>query len=75
MLFVLQMELITSKGYPAELHNATTSDGYILGIHRIPHGRSGNSTVNSTGMSKSVLAVNSTIINLQVVLWCFYSMV
>ena len=33
-----QIQLITSKGYPAEAHNVTTSDGYILELHRIPHG-------------------------------------
>ena len=33
-----QPELIRSYGYPAEEHFITTSDGYILAIHRIPHG-------------------------------------
>ncbi|XP_014666197.1 PREDICTED: lysosomal acid lipase/cholesteryl ester hydrolase-like [Priapulus caudatus] len=32
-------ELITSKGYPCEEYSATTSDGYILGLQRIPHGK------------------------------------
>merc|ERR1711936_535102 len=31
-------ELIRSNGYPAEEHWATTPDGYILALHRIPHG-------------------------------------
>jgi len=31
-------ELIRSNGYPAETHWTTTDDGYILAIHRIPHG-------------------------------------
>ena len=31
------MQLITSKGYPAERHFVTTSDGYILQMHRIPY--------------------------------------
>merc|ERR1711962_740829 len=31
-------ELIEHFGYPAEIHQVTTSDGYILTIHRIPHG-------------------------------------
>ena len=30
--------LIKYWGYPAENHWVTTSDGYILGMHRIPHG-------------------------------------
>ena len=34
-----QTQLITSKGYPAEEHYVTTPDGYILGVHRIPHGK------------------------------------
>eukprot|EP01087_Luapelamoeba_hula_P016092 TRINITY_DN4917_c0_g1_i1.p1 TRINITY_DN4917_c0_g1~~TRINITY_DN4917_c0_g1_i1.p1 ORF type:complete len:464 (-),score=77.92 TRINITY_DN4917_c0_g1_i1:68-1459(-) len=32
-------ELITSKGYPVEEHYVTTKDGYILTLHRIPHGK------------------------------------
>merc|ERR1712241_900443 len=31
-------ELIRSNGYPAEEHWTTTPDGYILALHRIPHG-------------------------------------
>ncbi|GBP63909.1 Lipase 1 [Eumeta japonica] len=32
-------QLITSAGYPCEHHRVTTTDGYILQIHRIPAGR------------------------------------
>ena len=32
-------EIIRSEGYPAETHYATTPDGYILALHRIPHGK------------------------------------
>merc|ERR1719341_187728 len=32
-------EFIRSVGYPAETHYATTADGYILALHRIPHGK------------------------------------
>jgi lysosomal acid lipase/cholesteryl ester hydrolase len=32
-------ELITKYGYPVEEHHVTTSDGYILTLHRIPHGK------------------------------------
>ncbi len=32
----MQMELISSKGYPAEAHTVITEDGYVLVMHRIP---------------------------------------
>ena len=36
--FSHQLQLITSRGYAAEEHTVTTSDGYILRLHRIrPH--------------------------------------
>jgi len=34
------MELVQRKGYPIERHDVTTRDGYVLGVYRIPHGRS-----------------------------------
>ncbi|KAL6073071.1 cholesterol esterase [Balamuthia mandrillaris] len=40
--------LITSKGYPVEEHYATTHDGYILCIHRIPAGRASSSSSSSS---------------------------
>ncbi|XP_061708425.1 lipase 3-like [Cydia pomonella] len=33
------IDRIKSQGYPAELHQVTTNDGYVLSLHRIPHGR------------------------------------
>merc|ERR1712212_1179822 len=36
-------ELIAAFGYPVETHHVTTEDGYILELHRIPHGLSGPS--------------------------------
>lgn len=36
-------ELIAAFGYPVEIHHVTTEDGYILELHRIPHGISGPS--------------------------------
>ena len=35
----LQPEVIKSWGYPVEVYNTTTEDGYILQLHRIPYGR------------------------------------
>lgn len=37
----MQPDLIRYWGYPAEEHWATTPDGYILSMHRIPHGKDG----------------------------------
>ncbi|XP_064487609.1 gastric triacylglycerol lipase-like isoform X5 [Ornithodoros turicata] len=31
--------LVTEKGYPFERHHVNTEDGYIIEMHRIPHGR------------------------------------
>lgn len=42
-------ELILSKGYPAEEYQVQTSDGYLLGVQRIPHGK------NNTGGGPAVL--------------------
>lgn len=30
--------MITYNGYSVEVHPVTTEDGYILSLHRIPHG-------------------------------------
>ncbi|XP_053606911.1 lipase 3-like [Plodia interpunctella] len=35
-------ELVRKYNYPLEEHTVTTPDGYILGMHRIPHGRDKN---------------------------------
>lgn len=32
-------QLITSKGYPCQEHSVQTADGFILGVQRIPHGK------------------------------------
>ncbi|KAJ8953102.1 hypothetical protein NQ318_013446 [Aromia moschata] len=35
------VEMVTGEGYPIESHYVTTSDGYILNVFRIPHGKTG----------------------------------
>lgn len=37
-----QPTLIQKYGYPCEIHKVITPDGYILEMHRIPHGRDKN---------------------------------
>ncbi|XP_013199126.1 lipase 1 [Amyelois transitella] len=40
-------DLVKKYGYPFEAHTLTTPDGYILEVHRIPHGRDQNNTPDS----------------------------
>ena len=47
------IQLITSKGYPAEAHWATTPDGYILGLHRIPGPRPSQGIYTYTPANRS----------------------
>ncbi|XP_065307600.2 lipase member M-like [Dermacentor albipictus] len=39
-----QCELIRYFDYPCEISYATTDDGYVLEVDRVPHGRQGNTT-------------------------------
>ncbi|CAN7938446.1 unnamed protein product, partial [Ixodes hexagonus] len=53
-----QIGLIEKWGYPAERHNVTTEDGYILEIDRIPHGL----TESSQGETRTpVLCVHGVV--------------
>ena len=47
--------MIEKAGYPCEIHMVETEDGYILQIHRIPHGRD-NSTI-APGKTRPVVFV------------------
>ncbi|KAF2901735.1 hypothetical protein ILUMI_04463 [Ignelater luminosus] len=38
-IFCAQDEIITRRGYPVEIHNVTTEDGYIITVFQIPHGK------------------------------------
>lgn len=44
--------IIQSRGYPVEIHQVVTHDGYILELHRIPYGRSSNNHSESDLRSK-----------------------
>jgi len=41
-------EMVGEAGYPVESHVVATTDGYLLTLHRIPHGRSGPQEASST---------------------------
>jgi hypothetical protein len=43
-VFLLQSAIVTGYGYPIEQYETTTSDGYILSMQRIPHGRNKTDT-------------------------------
>ncbi|XP_050664244.1 lipase 3-like [Leptidea sinapis] len=47
--------LASKYGYPFEEHSVVTEDGYILGLHRIPHGRDKN---NIPGERPAVLVMH-----------------
>lgn len=54
-------ELVVEKGYPCERHFATTPDGYILGMFRIPAGR-GNSR-STADDTKPVVYLNHALLD------------
>ncbi|VDM62291.1 unnamed protein product [Angiostrongylus costaricensis] len=40
-------EIIQHWGYPVEVHQAVTADGYVLTLHRIPYGKESNIATSS----------------------------
>ncbi|CAH1105288.1 unnamed protein product [Psylliodes chrysocephalus] len=52
-------ELIRNEGYPSESHYVTTWDGYILNIHRIPHGKLGQTNGKVVYLQHGLLAASS----------------
>lgn len=48
-IYLSTTELIQKNGYPAESHEVTTEDGYILTMHRIPGGRQSLAAYRSGG--------------------------
>ncbi|CAH1105287.1 unnamed protein product [Psylliodes chrysocephalus] len=52
-------ELIINEGYPSESHFVTTSDGYVLNIHRIPYGKSGASNGQVVYLQHGLFAASS----------------
>ncbi|XP_048802752.1 lipase member M-like [Lagopus muta] len=49
-------EMIRYHGYPSEMYEVTTEDGYILGVFRIPNGRN----MQNTGQKPAVLLHHGT---------------
>nr|QJE50404.1 lipase 3 [Diaphanosoma celebensis] len=49
--YMTSPEIIRYRGYPVEIHQIVTEDGYILEVHRIPYGLSAASRTNRTKRS------------------------
>lgn len=52
-----QTQLIRYFGYPLEIHEVVTDDGYILELHRIPHGLKDEADTNNTSSGKPVVFI------------------
>ncbi|ROT79547.1 triacylglycerol lipase [Penaeus vannamei] len=53
--FLTTPEIIQARGYPAQTHHVTTSDGYVLELHRIPRGRGAAGGARASTLSMSSL--------------------
>ncbi|XP_050735947.1 lipase 3-like [Eriocheir sinensis] len=52
-------EIIEAFGYPTEIHHVTTPDGYILELHRVPHGIAGSSDDRPVALLQHCLLCSS----------------
>ncbi|XP_046645897.1 lipase lipl-4-like [Daphnia pulicaria] len=52
--FMTTPEIIANRGYPVEIHQVVTDDGYILELHRIPYGQRDGHSHNSTFQRRAV---------------------
>ncbi|CAH1105282.1 unnamed protein product [Psylliodes chrysocephalus] len=57
--FVPVPQLISNEGYPSENHYVTTTDGYILNLHRIPRGKNGTSNGKVVLLQHGLLLASS----------------
>lgn len=57
--------MIRYWGYPAEDHNATTKDGYILGLQRIPQGIKGKQILSVIKLKDTCAVITMPSLNLQ----------
>ncbi|VEN59465.1 unnamed protein product [Callosobruchus maculatus] len=53
------VDIVLRDGYPVENHYVTTSDGYILNVHRIPRGKSGKKNNKVALLQHGILASSS----------------
>ncbi|CAH1989668.1 unnamed protein product [Acanthoscelides obtectus] len=53
------LDIIERNGYKAENHYTTTSDGYILNLHRIPEGKTGRKNNKVAFLQHGILASSS----------------
>ena len=56
-------DIVTSKGYPIEDHFATTPDGFVLHMFRIPRGRQSSSGAQVAQPSKPVVFINHALLD------------
>ena len=55
-------DLLKYWGYPYEVHEVTTEDGYVLTLHRIPPRNNHTSTMEWTGENNAVFYLQHAVI-------------